>query len=115
MASTITRMTIAEWKAEAVRRFGEDPMRWAFVCPSCGHVATVQDWMDAGATESAVAFSCVGRWIAADDAKTFKREGGPCNYAGGGLFKLNPVIVTYDGGEHEVFDFAPPPTQGASE
>ncbi|MBA9071867.1 hypothetical protein FHR71_005660, partial [Methylobacterium sp. RAS18] len=35
---------------------------------------------------------------------------GPCNYAGGGLFKLNPVIVTGpDGSEHAMFDFADRP------
>ena len=37
-------MTHAEWLAEATRRFGDDPMAWKFVCPSCGHIASVQDW-----------------------------------------------------------------------
>lgn len=55
-------MTHAEWLAEATRRFGDDPMAWKFVCPSCGHIASVQDWKDAGAPEGAVAFSCIGRY-----------------------------------------------------
>jgi hypothetical protein len=97
-----------EWTAEAQRRFGKDPMVWQFVCPVCGHVTTVQDWKDAGAPETAVAFSCVGRWL--PDAKdAFGKDGaGPCNYAGGGLIRLNPVEVTLDDGHiRQTFDFAP--------
>ena len=73
-------------------------MKWRFVCPSCGHVASVKDWKDAGASEGEVAFSCVGRHLNADDAKTFKHDGGPCQYAGGGLFGLNPVTVIHEDG-----------------
>ena len=102
------KMTREQWLAEATSRFGEDMMRWRFVCPCCGHVAAVQDWKDAGAPEGAVAFSCVGRWTSDEARGAFEGEGqGPCNYAGGGLFKLNPVVVVAsDGSEHDVFDFA---------
>lgn len=105
--STLTRYTHAEWTAEAGRRFGADPMGWRFVCPSCGHVAAVREWRDAGAPEGAVAFSCVGRWLNADGTRAFAGVGGPCNYAGGGFIGLNPVAVDFDGREHRVFDFAP--------
>ena len=101
-------MTHKEWIAEATRRFGDDPMAWSFVCPSCGHTASVKDWKDAGAEEAAVAFSCVGRWIGADDKHSFQRKGGPCQYAGGGLFKLNPITVDCDGKDRSVFAFAEP-------
>lgn len=100
--------TLEEWKAEAVRRFGTDPMSWKFVCPSCGHVASVKDWRDLGASEGEVAFSCVGRHVESASA-AFKKDGGPCNYAGGGLFRLNPVKVVFeDDPQHprETFDFA---------
>lgn len=97
------------WWAEAVRRFGDDLMRWRFVCPSCGHVASVADWKAAGASAGEIAFSCVGRRTGAGDSNTFKRAGGPCNYAGGGLFELNPARVIYkDGHERRVFAFAEP-------
>lgn len=100
-------VTHDEWKAEGARRFGGDAMAWRFVCPSCGHVACVEDWKNAGAPESAVAFSCVGRWTGANDDKAFGSKGGPCQYAGGGLFRLNPVTVeTTDGGKHTMFEFA---------
>lgn len=107
MTNTITVMTHEEWKAEGERRFGPDPMKWKFICPSCGHVASVQDWKDAHAPQNAVAFSCVGRWAGASDANTFKRDGGPCQYAGGGLIGLNPVEVRHpDGSVTRAFDFA---------
>lgn len=107
ISTKITTMTHAEWLAEAERRFGPDAMKWRFVCPSCGYVASVQDWKDAGATEGEVSFSCVGRRRGADDAQTFQRKGGPCQYAGGGLFGLNPVVVEMPNGKkNNVFAFA---------
>lgn len=99
-------MTYAEWTAEATRRFGEHKRAWAFVCPSCGYVATVGDWMDAGASEGEVAFSCVGRRT--ENPKQIGERPGLCNYAGGGLFRLNPVkVIMPDGVEHNIFAFAP--------
>jgi hypothetical protein len=93
--------TIEEWRAEAVRRFGADEMGWRFRCPVCGHEAAVSDWKNAGTPQDAVAFSCVGRWLAA--ARTIFADGpGPCNYAGGGLLRLNPVLIA---GEYHRFDF----------
>lgn len=94
MADTLMTTTREAFHDEARRRFGDNPAQWAFVCPSCAHVATVQDWRDAGAPDGAIAFSCVGRWTGAGEAATFKGAGGPCNYAGGGLFGLNPVTLS---------------------
>lgn len=85
-----TRMTHYEWYAEGRRLFGEDVMQWAFACPACGHVARTQDWKEAGAPESAVAYSCIGRWVGAKRGALGGGEG-PCNYAGGGLIGLNPI------------------------
>jgi len=103
----VSTFTVDEWKAEAIRLFGEDHMAWRFVCPSCGHVASTNDYHQAGAPSGAVAFSCVGRWTGA--TREFGQSGpGPCNYAGGGLIRINPVVVTDDGGKEvqRVFDFA---------
>ncbi len=101
----MTTMTHEEWLAEAELRFGKDPMEWRFVCPSCGYVAKVRDWKEAGAREGEVAFSCIGRRTGSTQ-KMFSEDGGPCNYAGGGLFRLNPVNVVKDGKTHSVFAFA---------
>jgi hypothetical protein len=111
-------MTHADWVAEAERLFGDDAMKWRFVCPVCNHVATVQDWKNAGAPEGAVAFSCVGRYaglkrdaFGLNPQKVARGElppaegPGPCNYTGGGLFALNPVKVMHGGEVHTVFDF----------
>lgn len=99
------RMTYAEWSNEGHRLFGDDEMQWRFVCPSCGHVAKVADWKAAGAPESTVAFSCVGRWLP-QCSEAFIKGAGPCNYAGGGLFEINPVVVVrLDGRETRAFAF----------
>lgn len=106
-------LTPDDWRAEAERRFGANRMLWKFVCPSCHHVASVQQWKDAGATEGEVAFSCIGRHTetpAKAEAAAFKRAGGPCNYTGGGLFKYNPIKVSLgsDTPALHVFAFADP-------
>lgn len=102
----IVKMTREEWEAEGARRFGTDRMNWRFVCPLCGYVASVKDWKDAGADEGEVAFSCVGRHRQGSRSAFFEGGKGPCDYAGGGLFRLNPVHVTDDGNVHQVFAFA---------
>lgn len=99
-----------EWVAEAKRRFGENSNEWKFVCPACKYVATVREWKEAGATQGEIAFSCVGR-RKAERAQAFggdrDKQGGPCDYAGGGLFRLNPVTVHLEDGKScDVFDFA---------
>lgn len=101
-----TTMTKAHWEAEGARRFGADIMLWRFACPVCGHVAAVQDWKAAGASEGEVAFSCVGRRIEGSRQAFEKSGSGPCTYAGGGLFRLNPVTVVDGDKEHQVFAFA---------
>jgi hypothetical protein len=40
-------MTQDQWRARAVELFGAD----RFGCPSCGHITSVQDWKEAGASE----------------------------------------------------------------
>ena len=105
-------LTHAEWKAEAISHYGQVPLDWAFRCPVCKHVATVREYKEAGAPQGAVAFSCIGRW------KGMLRDGfrgdgpGPCNYTGGGLFRLNPVKVVYpDGTDMMAFEFGAVPEE----
>lgn len=108
------QMTEAEWRAEGTRRFGDNVDAWMFVCPVCGHVASVRDWAEAG-NRQAAGFSCVGRFIDGPvrEALAVRRNAKsdtveqPCNYAGGGLFRLNPVrVVSPDGHETQMFAFA---------
>jgi hypothetical protein len=85
------QMTKEQWEAEGTARFGSEKMQWRFVCPSCGHVASVQDYSDAEAPCGTIAYSCIGRYL--PDCSEMGEKPGPCNYAGGGLFRLNPVEV----------------------
>lgn len=108
-------LSTEQWRAAASRLFGPDPLKWRFVCPSCGHEATVADWKKAGATQAQAAFSCVGRYTGADDSHTFKQDGGPCTYAGGGLIGLNPMAVRRESGAiTRVFAFADAAVQAAA-
>jgi hypothetical protein len=99
--------TSAEWLDEAKELFGDDQLNWRFRCPACGHEASVGDWRDAGAPQSAVAFSCIGRWLLSP-RDAFADGPGPCNYAGGGLIGLNPIEVVNGDERIRVFDFGVP-------
>ena len=101
-----TIFTYEEWFAEGKRLFGLDTMNWKFECPSCGYVASVKEWVDVGASDGEIAFSCIGRHVSGAQ-QAFLHRGGPCNYAGGGLFAINPVQVRFPDGEvTKVFRFA---------
>lgn len=108
--SDFRRMTKDEWLTEGRQRFGEDMMQWKFVCPICKHIASAEDWKTAGATNGEAAFSCVGRHMNPPPRTAFgpnSQGPGPCDYAGGGLFQMNPIVVTFpDGTEHQIFEFA---------
>jgi hypothetical protein len=97
-------ITVDEWVKEGNELFGPDRTQWRFVCPSCGHIAMAKDWIEAGSEEGEIAFSCVGRHMknSADICSDKK----PCNYAGGGLFRLNPVtVIIPDGKSIRLFEF----------
>lgn len=100
-------ITFDEWILEGKKRFGDNQDDWRFICPACGHVAKVSDWRAAGAG-TAIAFSCIGRYIAGGPKRrAFGGSGpGPCDYAGGGLFRIAPVTVTVPGEDpHLLFEF----------
>lgn len=102
-----------EWIKEALSR-NENTLFVKFKCPVCGHVATGQEYLDAGATEGAIGFVCIGRFLktsmVSDAFGGRKVKKGPCNYTGGGLFRLNPITVKFqDGTTADFFDFAENP------
>lgn len=100
-------LTLDEWLSEGQKRFGKEKLNWKFICPSCGHIASGSDWINAGASQNAIAFSCVGRATGAKETIMTKNKG-PCNYTGGGLFKLNPQPIKFeDGTVCNFFEFAP--------
>jgi hypothetical protein len=102
---SVVKKTKEEWEKEGENLFGADRLKWRLECPSCGHIASAEDYRRAGAPISCVGFSCLGRWMEKkNNAFPRKKHGKGCNYAGGGLFQIHPLLV--DG--HPMFDFAKP-------
>jgi len=104
-----TIMTKEEWEARGTELFGENQMKWRFVCPSCGYVQSVEDFKElhdqgVDVQPSTAYFSCIGRWNGHMDNDAFGGKS-PCNYAGGGLLRINPVLVKDGEREHQVFAF----------
>jgi hypothetical protein len=87
------KMTGEEWEEKGKQLFGADKMEWKFICPGCGYVASVREWKEAGAESGEIAFSCIGRRLEKKRDFLGGTGSGPCNYAGGGLFAINPVEV----------------------
>lgn len=113
MTDKIDPVTIEEWHKKARELFGDQARHWKFVCPICNTVQSGQDFVDAGVSqdtaESSIAVECIGRFLP-EKQKAFEGKvikGKPCNYAGYGLFKLNPVPVLFEDGKiFNAFAFA---------
>jgi hypothetical protein len=110
---SITR-TQDELVAELRRRFGDDPMNWAFQCPACKDIATAQDWRDA-LPEGQLASDrlgqlCIGRQLGAlREASNDDYTGRGCDWAAGGLFRGPDFVEMPDGTKVPSFPIAPPP------
>lgn len=99
------------WSLEGEKRYGPDRKKWKFRCPVCGNIASAEDYFSIGAPADAVGFSCIGRWSrSCDRAYKFDatKDSGPCDYSGGGLFRLNPITVVHNGEKTQFFDFEDP-------
>jgi len=117
MSTTITR---DEWLDKATRLFGDNLENWKFICPTCSTVQTVRDFLERTNLErenitNVIGFSCIGRWAAGgceraglntEHQEPKSKEAMGCNYAGGGLFQLNPVVIEFEGAEYRRFAFA---------
>jgi hypothetical protein len=93
--------SIEEWRAEAVKRFGDDPKNWKFVCPACKTEQTIQDFIDMGFTEDQwhgyIGYSCIGR---------FNNKEKGCDWTLGGLFQIHTVEIKIGNDVAKRFDFA---------
>lgn len=102
---------VKEWLAEGRELFGRDIMKWKFRCPMCGHVASVQDFKDAGAEDPNHSFQeCIGRYRGAGAPGAPDGNPDGCNWAAYGLFGIpnnkGRLVMAEDGKVLEVFDFA---------
>jgi len=106
--------SLDEWKLEAIRRFGENPKNWTFVCPSCGNKQTMGAFEElihlkiADVDPNMAYYECIGRHdTRIEDVGEMYGKTQPCNYTSGGLININPVTVrTPDGRIVYAFDFA---------
>lgn len=100
--------TLREWQRAASIRFGPDPDRWLFECPSCGHVHSRADFERLGMhphqVDQFTAQACIRRWT----------DGG-CVHVGGpvmlivGPLEYRPTFPFADADPH---DSRPDRTQG---
>lgn len=100
--------SLAEWQAEMKSKYTSSD-EVTFICPACGHIATVKDHVDAGGTEDDAPQQCIGR-TNGKGTKNQKDLGDGCNWAAFGLFGTlgkGRKIVLPDSGSIEVFEFAP--------
>ena len=102
-------ITVENYRIEGERRYGPARKNWVFKCPVCGIKTKAEEWVNNGAEDQA-AFSCIGRSMKTKKDMFDTGKKGPCNYAGGGLFRLNPIKIKFTNGSvGEFFDFADDP------
>ena len=103
------RYTQAELRAEAERRFGDDPLDFAFACPSCKDVAAIRDFKDArhegqhrdgsdctGHPEAA-GQECIGRLLGALRGPQKAWKGRGCDWCAFGLIG-GPWLIEFPDG-----------------
>jgi hypothetical protein len=117
------KLTQAALVAEATERFGADPLKWAFICPSCKDVANGEDFSKAlaehprthnrsGETVIAsdiVGQECIGRTLGALTKGRGKYTGRGCDWAAYGLFAGPWQIELPNGHTMHAFPLAPTP------
>ncbi|NLI12491.1 VVA0879 family protein [Pelotomaculum propionicicum] len=96
------KQSLEDWLKEAEDKFvspGDDRGAIAFQCPRCKRIQTLKDFKDRGLDHNLAYQECLGRHD--------KSIG--CDWAADGLLRTLGLgrIVFHDGGEMEVFDFAP--------
>lgn len=83
-------ITQTELVAMAKERFGDDPKTYAFQCPNCQDIASIGDFIEAGADPSAAGQECIGRSLnalkGAPTNDSGKSKGRGCDWSAYGLF-----------------------------
>ena len=91
-----------DWWNEGVSLYGEDFNDWEFICPACGTVQKLTDFLDLGMNKekavSYVGYSCIGR---------FEKSTKGCDWTLGGLFQIHELEVEDEEGKTSpIFEFA---------
>lgn len=102
------RQSLDEWRSEAVKRFGDDPKEWKFVCPSCGMIQSVKDFLELGGCPDDAAQECIGLHKWKSSLKPGDALGCGCtSYGIIGTMGKGRIVTDLKGYSAEVFDFAP--------
>jgi len=96
------QFTHAEFLDEAKRRFGQDPLDIAFICPACGDVAALREFTPDNRGRAGQ--ECIGRSLGALSDPQWTGRG--CNFAAYGLIPGPWAIVMDDGREVRSFPLA---------
>ena len=91
-------ITFEDWEKQGIKLFGKDKKLWKFKCVSCGHVQTIQDFIDhkIKEPETLVFYSCLGRWV----------KGIGCDWTLGGLIQIHKIEILKEGRKIPSFEFA---------
>lgn len=100
-------MLYKDWVEELNRRFGKDAKQWRFKCVQCGHIQTIQDFLNHNIEhpESKVFYNCIGRYV----------SGIGCDWSLGGLLQINTMTVIRDGQPIPVFEMDEEPNTTTDE
>lgn len=103
------KYTLKEWREKGESLFGKDLKTWKFICPACGNVSSIQDFINLGQNKESAwncAYNeCIGRYTNAGSPQEDKK---PCNWAAYGFLKTlgkGVIIEIEEGKEIEIFDF----------
>lgn len=91
-------LLVDKWLSILKEQFGEDPLNWKFVCPSCGHIQSLADFKEIGVEPQNAYINCIGR---------YKKDAGGCDWSINGLFSINKTtVISEDFIPTKVFEIA---------
>lgn len=95
-------ITLQEWQDIGRKIFGtSDCRKWAFRCPFCHNVATVEDfdqYEGKGATVESAYRECIGRYQDNPSLGFDKPDNRPCDYSTRRFLKFAPYRVEHPNG-----------------
>lgn len=103
------KYTYSEWMEEGKKRFGKNFENWKFICPACGHIQSVKDFLDLELDPNDAFRDCIGRHNGNMKPAGENNQFG-CNWCAYGLFGTlckGVTVITENNDEIEIFDFAP--------
>lgn len=105
----MAKYTLKEWLDKGKKLFGDDFLKWKFVCPACGKISSVQEFKDVGADANDSYQCCIGRFTGKGAPTKVSKDG--CNWAAFGFLGTlgeGDTVIADDGHEVAIFKFADP-------